>query len=73
MVDTSIISLVAVFHMPTLVTPGLFNFRFSEVFNLSAVGFCSLKTKCQSLYLDFCSLRAEARVLSQQTVISVRN
>jgi len=59
--------------MPTLVTAGLFNFHFSEVLNLSAVCFYSLKTKSQSPYLDFCSIRAEARVLSEQTTIPAQN
>lgn len=55
-VDTSIISSVAAFHMPTLVTAGLFNFHFSEVFNLSAVGFYSLKPKPRSPALIFAPL-----------------
>lgn len=55
-VDTSIISSVAAFHMPALVTAGLFNFHFSEVFNLSAVGFYSLKPKPRSPALIFAPL-----------------
>lgn len=59
--------------MPTLVTAGLFNFHFSEVFNLSAVGFYSLKTKPQSPYLDFSFIRAEVQILSEQTIILMQN
>lgn len=69
-VDNSILSLVAAFHMPTLMTAGLFNFHYSEVFNLSAVSFCFVKIKCLSPYLDFYSLRAGAWILSEQTIIS---
>lgn len=55
--DNSIISSVAAFHMPALVTAALFNFHCSEVFNLSVVSFCFVKIKCQSPYLDFYPLR----------------
>lgn len=69
-VDNSIISLVAAFHTPTHVTAGLFNFHYSEVFNLSPASFCFVKIKCQSLYLDFYSVRAAVWILSEQTLIS---
>lgn len=70
-VDTSIISSVAAFHMPTLVSAGLFNFHFSKVVNLSAVGFCSLKTK---LHIPlFFSAGAESQTPSERTVIPMKN
>lgn len=68
--DNSVISSVAAFQMPTLVTAGLFNFHYSEVFNLSAVSFCSVEIKCPSPHLDFYSVRAGAWILYEQTVIS---
>lgn len=70
-VDTSIISSVAAFHMPTLVSAGLFNFHFSKVLNLSAVGFCSLKTKLQIPL--FFSAGAELQILSEQTIVPMQN
>lgn len=61
--DNSIISSVAAFHMPALVTAALFNFHCSEVFNLSVVSFCFVKIKCQSPYLDFYPLRGGTWIL----------
>lgn len=70
MADNSIISSVAAFQMPALVTAGLFNFHYSGVFNLSAVSFCFVEIKCPSSHLDFNSVGAGEWILCEQTIIS---